>query len=169
MREPTITWWPGTIPAGQVTEAITASIDMLPSLAKLVLAKMPTDRIIDGKDCSGALLGKPKNKSPHKVLFYEIDAIRRGNWKLVRGANGKFELYNLKNDLAETRNRVHERPELAKELKTLLDAHAVELAANTRPPGMLDHSDFLIREPGNIPRLRDYLELKSFEAVERTD
>ena len=46
---------------------------------------------------------------------------------------------------------------------------AAELAANTRPPGMLDHSDFLISEPGNFPKLRDYLGLKNFEAIERSN
>ena len=130
---------------------------------------MPTDRIIDGKDSLGAPLGESKTKSAHKVLFYEIDAIRRGNWKLVRGAQRKFELYNLKNDLAETINLIEKRPDLAKELKSLLDAHAAELAANTRPPGMLDHSDFLISEPGNFPKLRDFLGLKDFEAIERSN
>jgi hypothetical protein len=55
------------------------------------------------------------------------------------------------------------------ELISLLDAHAAELAANTRPPGMLDHSDFLISEPGNIPKLLDYLGLKDFDAIERTN
>ena len=169
MREPTLTWWPGTVPAGQVTEAITASVDVLPSLAKLVGAEMPTDRITDGKNSLNALLGKAKAKSAHKILFYEIDAIRRGNWKLVRGAKGKFELYNLKNDLGETRNLIEKRPELAKELKAILDSHAEELAANSRPPGMLEHSDFLISEPGKLPKLRDYLGMKNFEALERSN
>jgi arylsulfatase A-like enzyme len=168
MREPTVTWWPGAIPAGQVTEAIIASIDVLPSLAKLVGAKMPTDRIIDGKDSLGALLGQAKAKSAHEVLFYEIDAIRRGNWKLVRGAKKKFELYNLKNDLSEVTDLIEKRPGLAKELKSLLQAHATELTANTRPPGMLDQSEFLISEPGDFPKLRDYLGLKDFEAIERS-
>ncbi len=169
MREPTLTWWPGTIPAGKVTDAITASIDVLPSLAKLVGAKMPVDRIIDGKDSLSALLGEQKAQSPHDILYYEIDGIRRGNWKLVRGAKGNFELYNLKNDLAETSNLIEKRPKLAKELQSLLDAHAGELSANTRPPGMLEHSDFLLRVPGSAPRLRDYLGLKDFEAIERSE
>jgi arylsulfatase A-like enzyme len=169
MREPTLTWWPGTIPAGQVTEAITASIDVLPSLAKLVGAKLPTDRIIDGKDSLGAFLGKPDTKSAHDILYYEIDGIRRGNWKLVRGAKGKFELYNLKADLAESNDLAEKRPKILNELKSLLDAHAADLAANTRPPGMLDHSDFIISEPEDLPRLRDYLGLNDFEAIERTN
>lgn len=169
MREPTVTWWPGTIPAGQVTDAITASIDILPSLAKLVGASIPTDRITDGKDSLDTLLGKPNAQSPHDILYYEIDAIRRGNWKLVRGAKDDFELYNLKDDLAESKDLIKSRPEIASELNALLDTHAAELAANTRPPGMLDHSDFVISEPGIIPRLRDYLGLKDFEALERME
>jgi arylsulfatase A-like enzyme len=169
MREPTLTWWPGTIPAGQVTEAIAASIDVLPSLAKLVGAKLPTDRIIDGKDSLDTLLGKQSAKSPHEHLFYEIDGIRRGDWKLVKNAKGAFELYDLKSDLSETQNLAQQQPDLVKELKALLDAHATELATNTRAPGMLEHSDFLMSEPGNIPRLRDYLGLKNIRAVERND
>jgi hypothetical protein len=75
----------------------------------------------------------------------------------------------LKNDLGETRNLIEKRPELAKELKAILDSHAEELAANSRLPGMLDHSDFLISEPGNLPKLRDYLGMKNFEALERSN
>ena len=44
MREPTISWWPGTIPAGGVTDEIVATIDILPSLAKLVGAKVYANR-----------------------------------------------------------------------------------------------------------------------------
>ena len=167
MREPTITWWPGTIPAGVETDAIVSSIDVHPSLAKLVGAKLTTERAIDGKDSLDVLLGKPNATSPHGVLFYEIDAVRRGDWKLVRGANGRFELYNLNTDLSESQNLISQQPKIARELKTLLEAHAAELAANTRPPGMLEQSDFLIRDPGEYPKLREYLGLEDFIAVER--
>ena len=78
MRVPTITWWPGRIPAGVKTDQIAATVDILPSLAKLTGAAVPDDRTIDGKDALDVLLGKPNAKSPHDVLYYEIDGIRRG-------------------------------------------------------------------------------------------
>jgi hypothetical protein len=70
--------------------------------------------------------------------------------------------------LSEATDLIEKRPGLAKELKSLLQAHATELTANTRPPGMLDQSEFLISEPGDFPKLRDYLGLKDFEAIERS-
>ena len=100
MREPTLTWWPGTVPAGVETEAIATTTDLLPTFAKLTGAKIPTDRTIDGKDALDVLLGKPDAKSPHEILYYENDGIRRGDWKLVRtrkrGKPFVSELYNLK-------------------------------------------------------------------------
>ncbi len=47
MREPTIAWWPGKIPAGTSTDAITGMIDILPTLVKLAggeAARRPQDR-----------------------------------------------------------------------------------------------------------------------------
>ena len=72
MRMPTLAWWPGKIPAGSVTSEIGRSIDILPTLAKLCGAKVPTDRIIDGKNIS-FLLTDPKAKSPHSELYYEYE------------------------------------------------------------------------------------------------
>lgn len=167
MREPTITWWPGTIPAGVTSDAIVSSIDIHPSLAKLVGAELTTERLIDGRDSLDVLLGKPDAVSSHEALFYEIDGVRRGDWKLVRGAKGQFELYNLRTDLSESNNLITQQPRIIQELQTLLETHTSELAANSRRPGMLEHSDFLIREPGSFPKLREYLGRDDFIAVER--
>ncbi|MFP6881330.1 MAG: sulfatase, partial [Roseibacillus sp.] len=54
IREPTLMWWPGTIPAGSVCTEVAASIDMMPTLAKLCGGKLP-ERKIDGVDI-GALI-----------------------------------------------------------------------------------------------------------------
>ncbi len=39
------------------------------------------------------------------------DAIRRDDWKLVRGEKGKFKLYNLKDDMAESSDLTKAKPE----------------------------------------------------------
>ena len=168
MREPTITWWPGTIPSGVETDAIATTTDLLPSLAKLVGAKLPSDRSIDGKDVLNILLGKPKAKSPHDVLYYETDAIRRDDWKLVK-VGKRDELYNLAEDLGETTNLAEKHPEMVHELNDLLKAHAREIAENTRAPGRLPTAKYIIKDAGNLPKLRHYLGLGDFTAVERTN
>ena len=104
MREPTLAWWPGKIPAGTVTSEIAASIDILPTLAKLTGAAVPIDRIIDGRDIS-ALLFEPRAKSPHRELYYEYEGIRKGKWKLVYPApDAQPELYDLDVDIGEKKN-----------------------------------------------------------------
>jgi arylsulfatase A-like enzyme len=166
MREPTITWWPGTIPAGVESNGIGVTTDLLPSLARLTSAKIPDDRKIDGKDVLNILLGKPNAKSPHEIHYYEVEGIRRGPWKLVAKGN-KRELYNLDNDIGEKKNLAKQHPELVKELNKLLAAHADAIAKDTRPAGFVKSGTAkpLISEPGDLPKLRDYMELPETTAI----
>ena len=120
MRVPTLTWWPGTIPAAKVSNEIATTIDLLPSLAKLAGADIPIDRTIDGQNVLGVLLGEPGVKSPHKALYYEVDGIRRDNWKLVMGKRNKPELYNLLKDIGEKNDLASKHPDIVKQLKSCL-------------------------------------------------
>ena len=164
MREPTITWWPGTIPAGQTTDEIVSALDILPSLAALVGAA-PPDRQIDGKNALDILLGKPNARSPHELLFYEDEGVRRGNWKLVRGASGSFELYDLDADVGEANDLAAAHPERVNELRAQLEEHAAEIAANQRPAAQSETALHLITEPGDLPKLRELIGVNDFEAV----
>lgn len=164
MREPTITWWPGTISAGQATDEIVTAVDILPSLAALVGTDAP-DRQIDGKNALDVLLGKPGARSPHELLFYEDEGVRRGNWKLVRGASGRFELYDLDADVGETDDLAAAHPSHVSELRALLEKHASEIAANRRPAGESATALPLITEPGDLPKLRELMGVGDFEAV----
>ena len=47
-REPMLAWWPGTIPANSVCKEPSMTIDLLPTIAKLIGAELP-DQKIDGK------------------------------------------------------------------------------------------------------------------------
>ncbi|MFL3658471.1 MAG: sulfatase-like hydrolase/transferase [Opitutales bacterium] len=169
MREPTLTWWPGTIPAGKVSESIVASIDLLPSLGALVGAQLPSDRIIDGKNSLDVFLGKTGTRSSHEILYYEGDGIRQGNWKLVRGAKGKFELYSLEADPAEVKDLAAKYPDKVREFQNRLKTHAESIEANTREAGFVPEAKFLLNKPKNTPRLRHYLGLSDVKAIQRND
>lgn len=166
MREPTITWWPGTIPAGVETNQIGVTTDLLPSLARLVGADSATDKTIDGKDVLDVLLGEPNAKSPHHVHYYETDAVRSGPWKLIH-IGKRVELYNLDDDLGERKNLVKRRPKIVAELETLLKTHAARIAADTRPAGFVDKANAkpLVSDPGDLPRLREFMGLPETTAV----
>ena len=111
-------------------------------------------------------MGKPDAKSPHDIHYYETDAVRRGPWKLVKNKQ-RVELYNLDEDLGERKNLAKQRPKLVAELQTILKAHAERIAADARPAGFVDKESAkpLISEPGELPKLRDYMGLTETTAV----
>ncbi|MEM7602135.1 MAG: sulfatase-like hydrolase/transferase, partial [Verrucomicrobiota bacterium] len=161
MRVPTIAWWPGMVEAGSETNEIAVTTDLLPSFAKLTGAEVPTDRTIDGKDALDIVLGKADAKSPHPVHYYEVEGIRRGDWKLVKvpikNKGIHSQLFNLSADLGEKNNVAKQHSELVKEMETLLDAHAKSIAADTRPAAFVDNAKPILTETGDLPKLRDYI------------
>lgn len=161
MRVPTLAWWPGTIPGGITTKEIGVTTDLLPTLAKLTGSSLPDDRIIDGKDISDLLLGKKDARSPHQLHFYENEGIRRGDWKLVKKVTRKktsIELYDLSKDPGEKKDLSGSHPAMVKELDRLLQNHATSIAANLRPAGFAKDPKPILKEAGDLPTLKEYLE-----------
>jgi arylsulfatase A len=139
MRVPTVMWWPGRIPAGKVCTEIAGAIDLLPTLAELSGAKLPSEKI-DGKSIVPLIEARQGAKSPHEAYFYlqshgtsPTSGVRCGNWKLLGD-----ELFNLADDISESKNVAAGNPEVTARLKKLLDEYRQELSENKRPPGMLD-------------------------------
>ncbi|MCM8531791.1 MAG: arylsulfatase, partial [Lentisphaeraceae bacterium] len=73
-------------------------------------------------------------KSPHQYFFYKNNAVRSGDWKFHIRQSYKLKstarkekgpaLYNLKDDIGESKNLIKEYPEIAERLKRALDAHS---------------------------------------------
>ena len=87
VRVPFVARWPGTIPAGTVSDEAITGMDLLPTLTKLAGGEVPSDRVIDGKDIWPLLAGKPDAKSPHEAIYYlrgrGVEGIRVGDWKYL--------------------------------------------------------------------------------------
>jgi arylsulfatase A-like enzyme len=130
MREPTVMWWPGRIPADSVCREIAGTIDLLPTFAELAGATLPEGRKIDGSSIVPLLEARKGAKTPHQAYFYRTEGVRSGDWKL----KGK-ELFNLADDISEKTNIAKEHPEVVARLKKLLEDHKAELQANRRPSG----------------------------------
>ena len=148
VREPTLAWWPETIPAGSVCDQLATAMDLLPTFARLAGARLPDDRVIDGRDIMGLLSGSPDAKSPHDRFFYHqgdaLRAVRSGPWKLFRSG----ELYDLDKDIGESRNVAAEHPEVVKRLKSYSDAFEAEIRAHSRPVGVVRNPRTLLPRPG---------------------
>ena len=129
-RLPCIVRWPGKVPAGRESGAIFASVDFMPTFAKLCGFEVPKDRRIDGIDQSDLLLGR--RKAGRDYFYYNEAGIRKGKWKYLK-ANAHFhgyavendrakveELYDLESDLGEQNNLAEKFPEKVTELKLLM-------------------------------------------------
>ncbi|MDV7139185.1 sulfatase [Maribacter sp. TH_r10] len=135
MREPMIAQYKGKIPANTVCNELASTIDILPTLAYLTHSDLP-EKPIDGKNIWKLLSGK-KSKSPHyKEGFYyykesTLEAVRKGDWKLRVTTDG-VALYNLKEDISESRNIASEHPKIVEKLQKMMEGFDKELQGNKR-------------------------------------
>ncbi len=104
LRVPMIARMPGVIPPGVVNDQPTASIDMLPTICQLADVKVPSDRVIDGRDIM-PLLKDANAKSPHDAVFGMqgkfLATIRSGKWKLHVRSPGRPMMSQLSEEEKE--------------------------------------------------------------------
>jgi len=129
IRVPAIARWTKTIAPGKVSEFPWAFWDFLPTAAELAGVRAPTG--LDGMSIVPALLGKEQRA--HDYLYWEFfergfqQAVRQGDWKLVRQApNFKLELFNLRDDVGETRDLAATRADVAARLRKLFESARAE-------------------------------------------
>jgi len=123
IRVPMIASWPGTIPAGRVSNYAAAHWDIFPTLAEV--AGVPPPPNLDGVSIAGVLRGR--TQPPHAFMYWEFhergfqQAVRMGDWKAVRLAKDQpLELYNLATDRAETTNVASKEPAIVAQIESYL-------------------------------------------------
>ncbi len=140
MREPTVMWWPGRIPAGSVCREVAGTIDILPTLAAITGAALPRQKI-DGHNILPLLEGRKDARSPHKAYFYQSKAVRIGEWKLLEsGPRNKPKrqlLFNLASDIGEKNNVAADHPDVVKRLSRALSDFKARMKSEGRPRGSL--------------------------------
>lgn len=144
---PCLMRWPGKIAAGETNDALMATIDLLPTIAALAGATVPEDRVVDGVNQLDCILGN--SKSARTTYLYNPgsasvqsrivkgNAIREGDWKLISpltvgwfledAGSGDWELYNLKEDIGETKDLARKYPEKVRALRKKLELAEAEL------------------------------------------
>jgi arylsulfatase A-like enzyme len=135
-REPFIVRWRGRVAAGTTCDRVVGFEDILPTLVELAGAKDTTPKV-DGISFAPTLLGK--TQKPRPFLYREFPAyggqqcVRVGDWKVVRQnlmgrpkAKGKkvvpptLELYNLKDDIAETKDVAAQHPDIVAKMEKIM-------------------------------------------------
>ncbi len=156
-RESTLMWWPGKIPAGSSCDTPAMTIDILPTVAKLVGAKLP-EHTIDGKDIWPLIAGEEGAESPHEAYYFyygkQLQAMRMGDWKLhfphgYRTMAGKpggkggiptgysqakigLSLFNLREDIGEQNDVAAKHPDIVKRMQAMAEEMRAELGDGKR-------------------------------------
>ena len=152
-REPTLMWWKGKIPGGTTCDKLCSTIDILPTVANLIDAKLP-DHKIDGKDIRPLMFGEPDAESPHEAFYCyykngELQAVRNESFKLMfkheyRSLNGhpggsmglpigytmleiEQSLFNLDEDVSETKDVSDLYPDKVKLLQAAAERARADL------------------------------------------
>lgn len=148
-RVPLMWSWAGHIKPGTISDAVVGHIDLYPTLLDLLGLQRHESQKIDGMsyakvlDQSGTLERKAFfNYFPHGGGPGHAGGVwaRFGDWKLIRwfgiqpGEAERYELYNLSDDLSESRNQAAAQPERVKELDTLIDGFLADTGATYPRP-----------------------------------
>ena len=172
VREPFIARWPGVIPAGQVTREPAMTIDLFPTIARLIGAELPKHKI-DGLDVWPIMSGQSGAKNPHDAYYFyyannELQAVMSGSMKLylphtyrtlggrpggrdglpVDYENRKItqpQLYDVEADISETHDIAAANPQIVTRLLAIAEQARADLGDSlTRraPSGA--------REPGRV-------------------
>ncbi len=127
IRVPFLVRWPGKIPAGQVSDTPITSLDIFQTAVTLTASVPPKAQSLDGSDLLPHLTRSIP--IPDRPLFWRVGnrtALRLGDWKIIqqpergqgRQATAEWQLYNLANDISETKNLADQNPKKLSELLT---------------------------------------------------
>jgi len=122
------------------------TIDILPTIAKLLDVQLPTDKRIDGKDIWPLIASEPNAKSPQEAYYIywneHLEAVRAGKYKLhfphdyretpkIRAHDGiptkasvghiDLALFDLEADPGETTDVAAQHPDVVKHIQELAD------------------------------------------------
>jgi arylsulfatase A-like enzyme len=145
IRVPLIVKWPGVAKPGHVVSTPVTSTDLYPTcLAASGLPARPHQHQ-DGLNLQPVLSGDgslgPRSIFWHYPHYNEhpssmpSSVIRKGDWKLIQTFDPEgIELYNLADDLGETKNLAATETARVKELQTELNAWRTEVSAEMMKP-----------------------------------
>jgi arylsulfatase A-like enzyme len=119
IRIPFMVQWRARLPAGEVFKQPVASLDIVPTvLAAVGKPAKPHDKL-DGANLLPYLSGQKPGR-PHDVLYWRFHgkrAVRSGDWKMVKErGQTRWELYNLANDIGESKDLAEKMPGKVTEL-----------------------------------------------------
>lgn len=122
IRVPFLVQWKGEVKPGTVVQDPCFSLDIFPTILDIAgISKEQAKEGLEGRSLVPTLKGKFSQASP-RAIFWRMGpqhAVRYGDWKLVVRRGAPPELYNLRDDIAESKNLAEAKPDKLSELQQL--------------------------------------------------
>jgi arylsulfatase A len=125
-REPFMARWPGRIEPGISSNQIISITDIFATCADLVGKTLPENAGEDSVSFLDCLYGKQRGDFREASVYQNGKkslAIRKGKWKLIVHGDNRRELFDLVNDIGETRNLIDTQAMVGKKLAGLLQSY----------------------------------------------
>ena len=166
-KVPFLVRWPGHAKAGSVCKEMISLADIMATTAAVVGETLPaaSEAAEDSRNILPAILGDPTKPMREDMIVHSADgvfAIRKGPWKWIEGEpvdeikpaarkahadEFHAQLYNLKDDPAETKDVSAEHPEVVKELTALLNRYRDGGYSRELPPVGVKPKDAIAELP----------------------
>ncbi len=132
IRIPYLVRWTGKLPAGAEFAHPVIQLDVTPTILAATGVSVPDADKLDGVNLLPYLAGENK-AAPHERLYWRFGpqiALREGDWKLVKvRGDTQPRLYNLKDDIGETKDLASVQPDRVKSLQAAWDEWNATLIA----------------------------------------
>ncbi|MEW6358432.1 MAG: sulfatase [Planctomycetota bacterium] len=144
IRVPMIARWRGVIKAGTICDAPVHGVDLFPTFLEVAGGKNPENQVLDGESLAPLMSGRADHLNRTAIFWWmpgylpgrqaPANAMRAGDWKLIEYfEDGKIELFNLKDDIGETKDLAAEMPDKVKELHAQMKQWRESVGAQIPP------------------------------------
>ena len=144
IRVPMIARWPGHTRPGTKCNEPVHGVDVYPTFLDVVGASPPKSQPLDGETILPLMTGAAERRANPDLYWWmpgylpgrqaPANAMRSSDWKLIEYfENGKLELFNLADDIGETKELSAELPQKVKELYARMLAWREAVGAEVPP------------------------------------
>lgn len=167
-RVPLIVRWDGKVKSNQVYPHTVCLVDFMATVAEIIGYKLPDNAAEDSVSLLPAFLGKTEPLR-EATIHHSINgtfAIRQGKWKLIFAPHSggwsdprpgnkivkelpPIQLYDLENDIGETKNIWKEHPEIVGKLTKLMEDYVARGRSTPGVPQKNDGNINIWKQPTN--------------------
>ena len=151
-RVPFIVRWPGKIKAGVVSNEVINQVDIMSTIAEIVGYKLSKENAVDSYSFlpvwKGESYKSPLREATIQNTYKDMYAVRKGNYVLINAYTGQHsgapasyheksgypkpnkkggpQLFDLSSDVSQKKDLAKDKPEMVKELQSILKKYREE-------------------------------------------